>query len=99
MYIFLNFSVAINVTERDCANQKYETQKYSEGKWHKQVSIEEPYNEGCSVVNDKGARTSTIKHCYCRGDLCNSSVRNELLNISILMSVIIIFIGKLLCID
>lgn len=50
-----------------------ETQQYHDGKWHAEVSIEEPYKEGCEIVNDKGARTSIIEHCYCKGDLCNSS--------------------------
>ncbi|KAJ8957949.1 hypothetical protein NQ318_001948, partial [Aromia moschata] len=63
----------INGTERNCASQKFETQNYYNQKWHSEVIIEEPYKEGCEMVNDKGARTTTTEFCYCKGSLCNSA--------------------------
>lgn len=85
-------SEPINGTERDCANQKLETKQYYDGKWNDEVYIEEPYKEGCSLVNDKGARTPTIEHCYCQGDLCNSSNQHlQMKYITMLMTVITTF--------
>ncbi|KAG5900064.1 hypothetical protein JTB14_016037 [Gonioctena quinquepunctata] len=65
----------INGTQRECANQKQIIQKYNINirKWEDQVHMEDPYESGCTLENDKGARTATIEHCYCKGDLCNSS--------------------------
>lgn len=58
------------------------------------MHIEEPYKEICSVVNDKGARTSKIEHCYCKEDLCNNALKlgSESVLTS-LMTVIIISIS------
>ncbi|XP_060532692.1 uncharacterized protein LOC132705812 isoform X2 [Cylas formicarius] len=63
----------INGVERNCAYQKLETQRVENGKWHPEVRIEEPYEEGCFKINDKGLRTSTIEYCYCKGNLCNGA--------------------------
>lgn len=63
----------INGTERDCAYQKLDTQILANGKWHAETRVEEPYLEGCKMNQDKGLRTAGVEHCYCRGELCNSS--------------------------
>lgn len=71
--LFFPNTVPINGTLRDCAKQKYETQNYKNGQWKAEVKVEEAYEEGCFQIDDKGQRSSTTQHCYCRGDLCNSS--------------------------
>ena len=63
----------INATERDCAHQKYITQNFKNGRWQPEVVMEEPYKEGCSVVDDKGLRTATTVDCYCKSYLCNGA--------------------------
>ncbi|XP_019765638.2 uncharacterized protein LOC109541268 [Dendroctonus ponderosae] len=70
-YAIIN-GVSINGTERDCASQKLDTQRLSNGKWHPETRVEEPYEEGCKANEDKGLRTAYVEHCYCRGELCNS---------------------------
>jgi len=67
----------INGTARDCASQMNVIQDYENGKWQKKISIEEPYKEGCSEINDKGQRSSKTTYCYCKGGLCNSSYRSQ----------------------
>ncbi|KAJ8978795.1 hypothetical protein NQ317_015520 [Molorchus minor] len=47
-------SDTISGIERDCASQKSENQKLENRTWHLEVTIEEPYEEGCSELNDKG---------------------------------------------
>ncbi|GJQ78097.1 hypothetical protein Trydic_g2435 [Trypoxylus dichotomus] len=65
-----------NGTHRDCAHQKYEYQKYVDGKWQLAVAInEEPLAEGCLMADGKGFKISTASYCYCRGDLCNGAVK------------------------
>lgn len=83
----------INGTERDCASQKQVIQNYKNGQWHKEVEIEEPYKAGCSKVNDKGARTSTIENCYCNTDLCNtgSYLRSRIVGFFAAVIVFIVF--------
>lgn len=71
--ISVNLPHPINGTERDCALQRYDYQDLENGKWRLKVAIEEPYDTGCSVIDDKGQRSSRTEFCYCRGDLCNTS--------------------------
>ncbi|XP_068901940.1 uncharacterized protein [Tenebrio molitor] len=80
----------INATERDCAHQKFETQNFKNGKWQPEVIIEEPYHEGCSLVNDKGVRTSTTTECYCKSYLCNDSniSRSQVALTAVILSII-----------
>ncbi|XP_025829129.1 uncharacterized protein LOC108739638 [Agrilus planipennis] len=66
-------SDAINGTLRGCAPQRNDYQVYKNNKWQMQVNVEEPYEEGCTNVDDKGQRISKPTHCYCRGDLCNGN--------------------------
>lgn len=79
----------INGTLRDCASQKYDNQVYKDGKWHLEVSVEEPYIEGCAKVDDKGQRISQPQFCYCKGDLCNGVTANGF-SMNLLMSVVIL---------
>ncbi|KAJ8964966.1 hypothetical protein NQ314_004483 [Rhamnusium bicolor] len=87
----------INGTERDCASQKQERQNYYNEKWHAEFVIEDPYEEGCAKVNDKGARTTTTEHCYCKGDLCNSARRLGDSHFNILSAVISLILIRFLC--
>ncbi|KRT86187.1 hypothetical protein AMK59_2275, partial [Oryctes borbonicus] len=64
-----------NGTHRDCAYQKYEYQKYVNGRWELAVAInEESLAEGCLMTDGKGFKISTASYCYCKGDLCNGVV-------------------------
>lgn len=84
-----SFSDPINGTERDCASQRYESQNLTNGTWHQVVSVEEPYEEGCSYVNDKGLLSATIQNCYCKGDTCNTSTRISTSNRYVFCAVIL----------
>ncbi|XP_023017772.2 uncharacterized protein isoform X1 [Leptinotarsa decemlineata] len=85
-------SGVINGTDRDCANQKQVIQKYYDRDWHKEIHVEYPYQPGCTVVDDKGARTSSIEHCYCNSDLCNSSEMNIHSTIFLVILAVITFL-------
>ncbi|XP_022906437.1 uncharacterized protein [Onthophagus taurus] len=69
----------INVTSRGCAKQKYEYQKYNraEQRWHGEVEVQEPYEEGCITIDNKGLKISYTEHCYCRRHLCNSTLNRN----------------------
>lgn len=83
-------------THRDCAHQKYEYQKYVDGKWQLAVSIdEEPFMEGCLEADDKGFKISSATYCYCKGDLCNGSFSVRPSNIMKLTVIIAIFYSSL----
>lgn len=43
-------------------------QNYVKDKWVKEVTVSEPYTEGCTRNSDDGS-----EYCHCRGDLCNSA--------------------------
>lgn len=78
-----------NGTHRDCAYQKYEYQKYVNGKWELAVGInDEPLEEGCLMADGKGFKISTTSYCFCKSDLCNSAL-NIRMSILSTMSVII----------
>lgn len=79
---------------RDCAAQKRDHQVYRDNQWHKEIDIEEAYEEGCQVQDDKGARTLPTEYCYCRKNLCNSARTNDRSDLSYhtdAMAVIFVF--------
>lgn len=43
-------------------------QNYVKNQWVKEVTVAEPYTEGCIKNKDDGS-----EYCHCRGDLCNSA--------------------------
>lgn len=45
-------------------------QNYVKNKWVKEVTVDEPYAEGCTRNKDDGS-----EYCHCRGDLCNSATK------------------------
>uniref|UniRef100_A0A336MXK6 CSON005820 protein n=1 Tax=Culicoides sonorensis TaxID=179676 RepID=A0A336MXK6_CULSO len=57
----------IETITRGCANQKYTEQVYRNGSWHKEFTVEEPYEEGCKEDQDGST------YCHCKGKLCNSA--------------------------
>lgn len=85
----VNLANPINGTVRDCAPQRYDYQQYKDGKWQLEVAIEEPYEEGCSLTDDKGLRNSRTQYCYCRGDLCNSATLHTSTNVVTVLSIIV----------
>lgn len=58
----LIFSVRITGVLLDCAPQKNEYHDFKNGKWSPKMEILEPYEEGCSEVDDKGERTTPTKY-------------------------------------
>lgn len=58
----LIFSVRITGVLLDCAPQKNEYHDFKNGKWSPKMEILEPYEEGCSEVDDKGERTTATKY-------------------------------------
>lgn len=72
---YLKILVPINGTVRGCANQVYETMQFVDNTWHSKTIVEEPYSEKCVPLDDKGFRTSQTTYCFCKGDLCNNSMR------------------------
>ncbi|XP_063709457.1 uncharacterized protein LOC134837975 isoform X2 [Culicoides brevitarsis] len=57
----------IETITRGCANQKYTEQVYRDGAWHKEFTVEEPYEEGCQEDQDGST------YCHCKGKLCNAA--------------------------
>lgn len=59
---------------RGCANQVHVIQTLPKGKrqFVDVAVIEEPYPDGCITKLNHEMRTSTIRECYCRGNLCNA---------------------------
>ncbi|KAH8393334.1 hypothetical protein KR215_006131, partial [Drosophila sulfurigaster] len=61
------------IERRGCAKQLNVT-KVLIKRWEDFAFVAEPYKEECMELPTE-MRTSTIKRCYCRGNLCNSSTR------------------------
>ncbi|XP_034102135.1 uncharacterized protein LOC117566698 [Drosophila albomicans] len=59
---------------RGCAKQVNVTQVEVYRAYVDFAFVAEPYKEECVELPTE-MRTSTIKRCYCRGNLCNSSTR------------------------
>ncbi|CAH0713748.1 unnamed protein product, partial [Brenthis ino] len=83
--------VRITGVLRDCAPQKNEYQDYKNGRWSPKTEILEPYEEGCSQIDNKGERTTSTRYCYCRQSLCNSSPTSNHEGYTDIMGVIMVF--------
>lgn len=59
---------------RGCAHQVHVIQTLPKGRrqFEDVVIVEEPYAIGCVTKPNNTMRTSTIRECYCRGNLCNA---------------------------
>ncbi|XP_023035869.1 uncharacterized protein LOC111519406 [Drosophila willistoni] len=64
---------------RGCAQQKNTTQIFRNKQWEQEHSVQEVYEEGCTEIKTNNLAGSTKTHCYCRGELCNST---DLLNVN-----------------
>ncbi|GAB0091614.1 uncharacterized protein DMENIID0001_064700 [Sergentomyia squamirostris] len=82
----------IETVTRDCAQQKRTEEVYRNGRWEKENSIEEAYQEGCQTTEeDKNSKSTTI-FCHCRGSLCNSAPKEHLGTYHVdAMAVILVF--------
>ncbi|XP_030370140.1 uncharacterized protein LOC115620841 [Scaptodrosophila lebanonensis] len=58
---------------RGCAQQKNTTQVFRNKQWEQEHLVQEVYAEGCKEIKGNNLAGSRNVHCYCRGDLCNSS--------------------------
>lgn len=80
---------------RGCAQQKNTTQVFRNKQWEQEHLVQEVYNEGCTEMQANNLAVSTNIHCYCRGELCNSSglfsLHTKLLSAIILHSAIALF--------
>ncbi|XP_059220000.1 uncharacterized protein LOC131995357 [Stomoxys calcitrans] len=68
---------------RGCAPQKDTKQVFSNGRWNQEHSVQEVYEEGCKELSGDSISASSKTHCYCRGDLCNTSSRSFTMNVFI----------------
>ncbi|XP_062122618.1 uncharacterized protein LOC133836255 isoform X1 [Drosophila sulfurigaster albostrigata] len=75
---------------RGCAQQKNTTQVFRNKQWEQEHLVQEVYKEGCTEIQVNNLAGSTNIHCYCRGELCNSSnissFNKKLLSAIILLS-------------
>ncbi|XP_032597621.1 uncharacterized protein LOC116806020 [Drosophila grimshawi] len=80
---------------RGCAQQKNTTQIFRNRQWEQEHLVEEVYEEGCKEIQGNNLAGSKNVHCYCRGELCNSSnsfiLNGKLLSVFILLNAISIF--------
>lgn len=47
---------------------------YKQGSWQNEISVEEPYVEGC--VNQTGDGDQSTVYCHCRGSMCNTAPKD-----------------------
>ncbi|KRF80958.1 uncharacterized protein Dvir_GJ26428 [Drosophila virilis] len=77
---------------RGCAQQKNTTQVFRNKQWEQEHLVQEVYKEGCTEIPANNLAGSKNVHCYCRGELCNSSnflsLERKLLSMIILFNVI-----------
>ncbi|KAH8357712.1 hypothetical protein KR084_005484, partial [Drosophila pseudotakahashii] len=58
---------------RGCAQQKNTTQIFRNKQWEQEHLVQEVYDEGCIPIKADFLGGSLKKHCYCRGNFCNSA--------------------------
>ncbi|KAL7740174.1 hypothetical protein ACLKA6_003883 [Drosophila palustris] len=80
---------------RGCAQQKNTTQVFRNKQWEQEHLVQEVYKEGCTEIQANNLAGSTNIHCYCRGELCNSSsffsLNKTVLSVIILINVLSLF--------
>ncbi|XP_031623050.1 uncharacterized protein LOC116340607 [Contarinia nasturtii] len=75
----------VETVNRNCADQKKTDQVFKQGTWQNEITIEEPYAEGC--MN----QTSDTVYCYCRGSMCNTAPKDSPSYHTDAMAVIFVF--------
>lgn len=79
----------VSVT-RGCAAQTISgDQEKINGKWRPKNTIYDVYEDGCAEDPNNIDRPTKTVNCYCRGNLCNSSLKNEVGYITILGLIIL----------
>ncbi|CAH4027721.1 uncharacterized protein LOC123710253 [Pieris brassicae] len=64
---------------RGCAAQTLSgDQEKVNGKWRHKDTIYDVYAEGCAEDPNNIDRPTRTVNCYCRGNLCNNSLRNQI---------------------
>ncbi|XP_023169583.2 uncharacterized protein LOC111598531 [Drosophila hydei] len=80
---------------RGCAQQKNTTQVFRNRQWEQEHLVQEVYKEECTEIQSNNFAGSKIVHCYCRGELCNSSkyftVDRKLISVIVLLSAFLLF--------
>lgn len=60
--------------ERGCAKQIYSFMSYKNNQWYNEYKIiEDAYKDGCYNLNNQ-KKSVSVENCYCKSDLCNSSL-------------------------
>lgn len=70
-------------------------QVFRNRQWEQEHLVQEVYKEECTEIQSNNFAGSKIVHCYCRGELCNSSkyftVDRKLISVIILLSAFLLF--------
>uniref|UniRef100_A0A1B0CGM9 Putative conserved secreted protein n=1 Tax=Lutzomyia longipalpis TaxID=7200 RepID=A0A1B0CGM9_LUTLO len=82
----------VETVTRDCAQQKRTDEVFRNGRWEKESTIEEAYEEGCETIEENKSTQSMTVFCHCRGSLCNSAPKETLVSYHVdAMAVILVF--------
>uniref|UniRef100_A0A1B0DLG7 Protein quiver n=2 Tax=Phlebotomus papatasi TaxID=29031 RepID=A0A1B0DLG7_PHLPP len=82
----------VETVTRDCAQQKRTEEVFRNGRWEKENTIEEAYEEGCETIEENTSTQSKTVFCHCRGSLCNSAPTEHLGSYHVdAMGVILVF--------
>ncbi|XP_059617215.1 uncharacterized protein LOC132262095 [Phlebotomus argentipes] len=82
----------VETVTRDCAQQKRTDEVFRNGRWEKESTIEEAYEEGCETIEENTNTQSMTVFCHCRGALCNSATKEKLGSYHVdAMAVILVF--------
>lgn len=68
---------------------RFVLQVYKQGAWQNEITIEEPYVEGC--VNDTRDSDQKTVYCHCRGSMCNNATKDSPSYHTDAMAVIFVF--------
>lgn len=64
-------------------------QVFKGGAWRNEITIEEPYTEGCMNTTADGDQSTM--YCYCRGSMCNTAPKDSPSYHTDAMAVIFVF--------
>lgn len=67
----------------------YGVQVFKQGKWENEITIEEPYEEGC--MNQTRDSDRHTVYCHCRGSMCNNAPKDSPSYHTDAMAVIFVF--------
>ncbi|XP_017958453.1 uncharacterized protein LOC108652768 [Drosophila navojoa] len=92
--IYLQSGEKWAIEQRGCANQVQIETTLVGRQYEDTAVIGEPYEEGCTQFDSYNMLTSTIEHCFCRQNLCNSATYRDL-GAPTLIICVLFLLGKL----